>query len=106
MTPGAILNLDLADQISQFYADPLGFVTFAYPWGEPNGPLAAFAGPQMWQAERQIAFGQALKSDRGKGQFAMTNMESQTLASAMYVLSKSGLVDFNRMMVLRTASKL
>jgi purine nucleoside permease len=42
----------------------------------------------------------------GKGQFAMANMESQTLASTMYVLSRSGLVDLNRVMVLRTASNM
>ena len=40
----------------------------------------------------------------GKGQFVMTNMESQSLAGAMLVASKAGLVDLSRMMVLRTAS--
>ncbi len=40
----------------------------------------------------------------GKGVFAMTNMESQTLAGTMEVLARSGLVDFGRVMVLRTAS--
>ena len=42
----------------------------------------------------------------GKGVFAMANMESQSLAGAMLVASKSGLVDLQRMMVLRTASNL
>lgn len=40
----------------------------------------------------------------GKGVFAMSNMESQSLAGAMNVLAKSGLVDLDRVMVLRTAS--
>lgn len=40
----------------------------------------------------------------GKGRFAMTNMESQSLAGAMLIASKSGLVDINRVLVLRTAS--
>lgn len=40
----------------------------------------------------------------GQGVFAMSNMESQSLAGAMVVLSRSGLVDLDRMMVLRTAS--
>jgi purine nucleoside permease len=40
----------------------------------------------------------------GKGVFAMSNMESQSLAGAMNVLGKAGLVDLDRMMVLRTAS--
>ena len=39
-----------------------------------------------------------------KGVFTMTNMESQRMASTMNVLAKNGLVDLNRVMVLRTAS--
>lgn len=38
----------LAEQIAEFYADPLGFVLFAYPWGEP-GPLEHYDGPDEWQ---------------------------------------------------------
>jgi len=44
------LDLELADEIGQFYGDPLGFVKFAYPWGEP-GPLEKYLGPDDWQAE-------------------------------------------------------
>lgn len=40
----------------------------------------------------------------GKGVFAMSNMESQSLAGAMHVMAKAGLVDLDRMLVLRTAS--
>ncbi len=40
----------------------------------------------------------------GKGVFAMSNMESQSLAGAMKILARSGLVDLDRVMVLRTAS--
>jgi purine nucleoside permease len=40
----------------------------------------------------------------GKGQFVMTNMESQSLAGAMAIAAKQGLVDPARVMVLRTGS--
>ncbi|PZU61047.1 MAG: purine nucleoside permease [Sphingobium sp.] len=40
----------------------------------------------------------------GKGAFAMTNMESQSMAAAMELGGRLGLVDVNRVMVLRTAS--
>ncbi len=40
----------------------------------------------------------------GAGRFAMSNMESQTYMDTMYVLAKQGLVDMNRVTVLRTAS--
>lgn len=40
----------LADFVSDFYADPYGFVLAAYPWGEP-GPLKDYKGPDKWQRE-------------------------------------------------------
>jgi purine nucleoside permease len=40
----------------------------------------------------------------GKGRFAMTNMESQSMAGAMAIAAKQGLVDANRVLVLRTGS--
>lgn len=47
---------ELADALAGFYSDPMGFVMFAYPWGEatlPDGsanPLAEKKGPEPWQA--------------------------------------------------------
>lgn len=40
----------------------------------------------------------------GKGRFAMTNMESQSLAGAMAIAAKQHLVDPDRVLVLRTGS--
>lgn len=39
---------ELIDAIAGFSGDPLGFVCFAFPWGEP-GPLRDRAGPDDWQ---------------------------------------------------------
>ena len=36
-------EIELADEIGSYYADPLGFVRFAYPWGEPGSPACARA---------------------------------------------------------------
>lgn len=36
-------------ELSRFYADPLSFVLFAYPWG--TGTLASHEGPDLWQAK-------------------------------------------------------
>lgn len=55
MTP-AEANLALADEISEFYFDPLGFVKFAYPWGEP-GELEDDTGPDQWQTEFLVDLG-------------------------------------------------
>lgn len=38
----------LAD-VAKYHADPLGFVRYAFPWGE--GDLAEFTGPDDWQTE-------------------------------------------------------
>lgn len=42
---------DLVEAIAQFKYDPLGFVLFAYPWGEKGTILEDETGPDQWQAE-------------------------------------------------------
>jgi hypothetical protein len=49
-------NLDLADFVGTFYADPLGFVLACYPWGEP-GELEDEDGPDANQREFLTALG-------------------------------------------------
>jgi hypothetical protein len=50
MTGAATIDEQLADAVAEYYADPLGFVKFAYPWGEP-GALELYDGPDAWQSE-------------------------------------------------------
>ncbi len=38
------VDLELAEEVANYYADPRGFVAFAYPWGEP-GVLRDATGP-------------------------------------------------------------
>lgn len=54
---------ELAEFIGQFYADPLGFVLAAYPWGEP-GPLKDHSGPDQWQRDHLTWIGQQV-AERG-----------------------------------------
>lgn len=42
-------SVDLADDIAQFTEDPLGFVLFAFPWGEKGTILEDEEGPDKWQ---------------------------------------------------------
>lgn len=44
-----LAEANLADEVAKYFADPLGFVKFAYPWGEP-GILSKETGPDDWQA--------------------------------------------------------
>lgn len=40
---------ELRERIATFRHDPLGFVMYAYPWGD--GELTAYPGPRKWQRE-------------------------------------------------------
>lgn len=47
--------------MADFYADPYGFVLAAYPWGEPDGPLADQVGPDEWQEKFLVALGREVE---------------------------------------------
>jgi len=42
---------ELRETMAGFRHDPLGFVHFAFPWGEPGTELANEKGPRQWQTE-------------------------------------------------------
>lgn len=44
--------------------DPEAFVLFAFPWGQPNTPLAEFKGPRKWQREVLRQFADHIKENR------------------------------------------
>ena len=41
----------LHEAVAEYYDDPLGFVLFAYPWGQKGTFLEQHDGPDVWQAE-------------------------------------------------------
>ena len=50
----------------QVAQDPEAFVLFAFPWGQPNTPLAKFSGPRKWQREVLRSIGAHIKANQGK----------------------------------------
>ena len=59
-------HLALGRQILDFYADPLGFVLFVFPWGEVGTPLAPKAddpepGPDIWQRDFLTRLGNLIR---------------------------------------------
>src|SRR5690606_29108606 len=64
------INAELAEFIGGFYADPLGFVVAAYPWGE-DGPLKDHDGPDTWQREFLIWLGEEVRSRKFNGLVAV-----------------------------------
>lgn len=53
---------DLIEIIAGFRHDPLGFVRYAFPWGEPGTELAGETGPRPWQIETLQIIGRELAS--------------------------------------------
>ena len=51
----------LVEDIAEFYDDPLGFVYYAFAWGE--GELSDHKGPDDWQAQQLIDVGKAFKDN-------------------------------------------
>ncbi len=54
---------ELIEALAGFEYDPLGFVHFAYPWGEP-GELEGETGPDPWQEDFLGELGEALRKDQ------------------------------------------
>jgi hypothetical protein len=50
-SPGYEAVDDILTELTSFENDPLGFVYWAYPWGEPGTPLEKFPGPDTWQCD-------------------------------------------------------
>jgi hypothetical protein len=68
-------DLKLAEFVSDFYADPLGFVIACYPWGEP-GPLKDHDGPDTWQREHLAWVGEQVRARAFDGQHAVSAIRS------------------------------
>ena len=55
------IDLEIADEAAKYYADPLGFVLWAFPWSEPGSELQNYDGPDQWQIDELIAIGEAVQ---------------------------------------------
>ena len=54
-------DLELAEDIGAFFADPLGFVLYAFPWGKKGTRLAEEFGPDDWQIRVLDELGKAVR---------------------------------------------
>ncbi len=54
-------NQILIERVASYALDPLGFVFFAFPWGEAGTELADAAGPRDWQFELMAELGRRLR---------------------------------------------
>ena len=58
---------ELLDQLAGFMFDPLGFVMWAFPWGEEGTSLEDQQGPEEWQREQLLRIGQRLREGGAAG---------------------------------------
>jgi len=62
-------EVQLANFVAQFYADPYGFVMAMYPWGEPTlpdgsyNPLRDKHGPEPWQKLLLLDLGEHIRAN-------------------------------------------
>jgi hypothetical protein len=66
------MNDDFIESLASFSKDPLGFVLWAFPWGEP-GELEKFQGPEEWQVRILLDLGAGLISISGAIRLARTS---------------------------------
>lgn len=59
---------EMVDAIAEFYADPLGFVYFVFPWGEEGTELHDQEGPDEWQQEFLQHLGEAVTARAVSGE--------------------------------------
>lgn len=81
------IQLQLAEDISQFYADPLGFVMYAFDWGE--GDLKGFDGPDDWQVDILNTIGREVEDRQFDGVNAVDPI--QVAVSSGHGIGKSAL---------------
>ena len=59
----------LSQTIGGFRFDPLGYVMYAFPWGQTGTSLASESGPEPWQREVLQKLGEALyRRDKTSGE--------------------------------------
>lgn len=86
----------LAQDMGGFFADPLGFVRYAYPWGKPGTILENDEGPREWQAAYLRELGEEIRARGFNGATAVEPIQDAT--SSGHGIGKSALtamlVDF------------
>lgn len=81
-------NQQLAMQMAEFYADPLGHVLYSYPWGQ--GSLQGRNGPMDWQKGFLIELGQEVRARKFDGVNAVEPIQFSTASG--HGIGKSALV--------------
>jgi hypothetical protein len=55
------------DKLAEYELDPLGFVMWAFPWGQPGTTLELEEGPEQWQHDQLQRIGERLRAGESTG---------------------------------------
>ena len=58
---------ELLDKLASFHDDFVGFVRWAFPWGERGTMLEGMSGPEQWQLEQQERISKAIREGGAEG---------------------------------------
>ena len=83
---------DLVETIASFAHDPLGFVRFAFPWGEEASELEKFDGPEEWQVEVLESIGEKLRAGASVSDALRGVQSIQEATASGHGVGKSALV--------------
>jgi hypothetical protein len=78
--------------------NPLAFVMYAFPWGQPGTPLENFSGPRKWQREVLQDIAEHIKQNQGQIDF---NTLREAISSGRGI-GKSALVSWLTIWMLST----
>lgn len=92
------LDLKLARDCSRFYADPYGFVMWAFDWG--YGELHGFDGPDTWQKEVMDSIGKRVKEAKFNGVDAVDPIRDATASG--HGIGKSALTSWLVLWIMST----
>lgn len=90
----------LAKEVSEYYADPLGFVLSMFPWGVEGTMLAPYKGPRKWQWEYLEALGADIRSRGFNGVDAVEPI--QTATASGHGIGKSALTAWLILFIMST----
>jgi hypothetical protein len=66
LSSSSLAQVQLGNDIAKFYADPLGFVMYAYPWGR-SGLLQQHEGADAWQRDFLLELGRQVRGRKFDG---------------------------------------
>jgi len=76
MSEAVALDDEVAERLVQFEFDPLGYVMWAFPWGEAGTDLEHETGPVKWQRDLLVSVGQELKAGGDLGAIVLRAVRS------------------------------